>query len=95
MDVAARRAAMERVWIAADPAEAHLVAAALRVNGIDAVVREDDPQAPPDRDLAHPVQPTVWVRAEDAARARALVAHVDPRRIAVPPPHCEGCGDPS
>jgi len=85
---------MQRIWIAADPAEAHLVTAALRANGIAAVVREDDPQTPRDRDLAHPVPPSVWVPEGDAARARALVAHVDARRIAVPPPHCEGCGDP-
>ena len=85
---------MTRVWIAADPAEAQLVAAALRANGIEAVVHAVPPGTASDRAQPHAVGPTVWVPDEHAERARALAHHIDPRRIASLPPRCEGCGEP-
>ncbi len=84
---------MPRVWTARDPAEAHLVREALRLNGVAADVRidvADEGGGPP---LPQGFQHSVWVADDDAERARALVHRLDRRRLAQRTPHCEGCGD--
>lgn len=84
---------MQRVWIASDPTEAHLVAEALRANGIAATVHSVPPGVARDREQPHPAGPAVWVADADFERACALVRHVDTRRLVPRPPRCEGCGD--
>ena len=72
---------MQRVYLARDPADAHLVAGYLEDNGIKVGIQGELLEGGFGELPAMGIEPEVWVQNDsDAARALELVAEMEARR---------------
>lgn len=81
---------MKRVYLARDPADAHLVRGVLESEGIDAVVQGEALwSARGELPLTAESAPSVWVAGENHERARGLIEEYE---RAIDPSRCGNCG---
>ena len=84
---------LRKIYVADEPARAHIVKGALESHGIAAMVTGDQPFWADGSMVPKDMRPTIWVAEEDAERAVAILAEIEERRRHADPWTCAQCGE--